>query len=88
MWLYLIAAAGLVWMYISLTRGMKRIKEKGLIKGLKDNRYLRDFAISCILVGIGVTLFIGVTGMIIGLIASVMISVYIQASALLKKKEG
>jgi len=86
MWLYLIAAAGLVWMYVSLTKGLKRIREKGLIKGLKGNHFLRDFMISCILVGVGVTLFIGVTGMIIGLIASVMISVYIQASALFGKK--
>jgi len=87
MLLYLIAAAGLVWMYISLTKGLKQIKKRGLIKGLKDNRYLRDFAISCILVAVGVTLFVGVTGMIIGLIASVLISIYIQLSALLGKKK-
>jgi len=88
MLLYLVAAAGLVWMYISLTRGMKRIKEKGLIRGLRGNHYLRDFAISCILVAVGVTLFVGVTGMIVGLLASVLISVYIQMSALLSKKKS
>jgi len=75
-------------MYISLTRGMKRIKEKGLIRGLRGNHYLRDFAISCILVAVGVTLFVGVTGMIVGLLASVLISVYIQMSALLSKKKS
>ena len=88
----IIAAIGILWLLISLERGLSVIKadiKKNKLKLWKVrwwNRWTRDFLISVAVILLGTILFAGVTGMVIGLIASVMISAYIQISSKLRKK--
>lgn len=82
-WIMLgIAAAGLVWLYLSLEAGIKRIiaavKEGHPIKGFVNNKPLKDFIISLAVIYFAYVIFIGVTGMLIGLLASVFISIIIR----------
>ena len=84
-WLYIIAALGIVWLYVSLTKGLKEWTKKGIFKGWK-NKYLRDFIVSIVVIMFASSFFIGVTGLVIGLLASVGISIYIQLASALEKK--
>ena len=93
-WILLLAVAGLIWLYVSLEKGLKRLgnelKEKGLKgirSGFSDNPYLRDFFISIACIMIGWLLFVGVTGMVIGLLASFGLSAYIEVKHLITRRK-
>jgi len=90
-YILIIAVLGLIWMFVSLEKGLKELgkslKENG-IKGLRMNVWLKDFLISVVCVVAGSFMFIGVTGMVIGLMASFGISAYIEVSKMIKGKRG
>ena len=75
----LLPAMGLVWMVFTFTKWVKDIKtgliERKLkgISALWESKWGHDFLISVLFVALGMSLM-GVTGMVIGLMASVMAS--------------
>jgi len=80
--LIIIAAAGILWLWVSLERGIvfakNKIKAKKYEDAILKNIPLRDFAVSMLVIWLAYTIFVGVTGMLIGLIASILISAYIR----------
>lgn len=88
----IIAALGILWLIISLSKGIGIIKADfrtykwRVWKVRWWNRYTRDFIISIGIIALGSFAFVGVSGMIIGLIASVLVSVYLQAVAAIKRR--
>ena len=89
-----IAVIGIVWLYISWVKFKANTKKAWAgtqnspigtrvtetFKTVKNDRFGIDLRISLLLVFAGTAIFIGVTGMVIALIASVAISATIQAS--------
>jgi len=79
-----IACGGVVWIIVCLHQGFKTFvrkhpKVKKVTKKIpiSDNPFWRDAIISIIIVLITCRIFPGVTGMIIGLGASVIVSIYL-----------
>ena len=77
-----IASAGIVWIFVCFALWIKHIKKvlktktKWTVKAeqIFSSPWLRDGALSVFLIYIGGVIFVGVMGMAIGLIASVMLS--------------
>ena len=89
----IIAALGILWLIISLSKGINLIKADfrtykwRVWKVRWWNRYTRDFVVSIAIIALGTAVFVGVSGMIIGLFASVLVSIYLQAAAAIKRRK-
>lgn len=91
----IIAVIGLAWLYISwikfkhnVKQAYKQNKDKGIIgrfqktyKAAKKDRFGRDLFVSIFIIFAGTIILAGVTGMVIGLITSAVVSVIVQLSA-------
>ena len=80
----LIAVAGVLWIIVCLHQGYKTFvrkapKVKKVTKKIPimKNAYWRDAIISIFIVIVSCKIFPGVTGMIIGLMSSVVVSMYL-----------
>ena len=89
----IIAALGILWLIISLSKGIDLIKADFRIHKWRFwkvrfwNRYTRDFVVSIAIIALGTAVFVGVSGMIIGLFASVLTSLYLQGAAAIKRRK-
>ena len=89
----IICAAGLTWLlvcYLFWMRDVRReLSEKG-VKGLPilwKSRWLKDIIVSVIFILLGISLM-GVTGMVIGMMSSVMASIVIWTWGLLNRRKA
>lgn len=89
-----VAAGGLVWIVVSLGKAWEEFKNaaKGNhpIKGAKafiKSTFWKDALVSILFSAVGMMLA-GVTGMLTGLFASIIFSIYIQIRDTFRKKSG
>lgn len=89
----MLSVIGLIWLYISFNKWKKAISAaysdknytrfgriKNTIRTVRHNPYGKDVKISLLFTILGGVVFAGVTGMMIGLISSAIISFVIWAS--------
>ncbi len=79
-----IAAAGLVWLVFCFNKYTKEVKTKGF-KYIFASKWGKDFWGSIFFMVLGAIAFVGVTGMVIGLVASVMFSIIAWAMSIFNK---
>ena len=79
--LYFIMAGGLVWLLFCLEKGWNLLIyniKKGDFSAALKNKPLKDLFVSILFMWIGKEILMGVSGMCIGLIASIIASIFIQ----------
>lgn len=91
-YLILIAALGCLWIFVCVHQGTKKWLKKHprirkILKKISPNVFIRDAIISIIIISITSIIFVGVTGMIIGLAVSVLVSIYLWLAMIGVKNE-